>query len=140
MARIRFYGLEEYEKKLSKLSAGSEAMADKAICAGAGIITDKIRQNISMIPRVSGVTADGLRDGLGITPLKNDNGFLNRKIGFDGYNAKGEANQKMARMFNSGTSKIRKTPFITSAVSATRKVAEEEMARVLEEEIEKAMK
>ena len=103
MARIRFRGLEEYELKLSKLASGTKEAAGKAIYAGAKIITDKIRENIQTLPAqpdsygliayrnkwpapLTETAKRGLLEGLGITPMEDDNGFYNVKIGFDGYN------------------------------------------------------
>ena len=46
MARMTFNTGEEYALKLSRLAAGSEETAQKAIYAAADIVTDKIRENL----------------------------------------------------------------------------------------------
>lgn len=164
MARIRFRGLEEYELKLSKLASGTKEVAGKAIYAGAKIITDKIRENIQALPAhpdsygliayrnkwpapLTDTAKKGLLEGLGITPMEDDNGFYNVKIGFDGYNdlktrkyPKGQPNQLIARSIESGTSISEKRPFVTPAIRATRKQAEQAMADVIDEETKKIMK
>ena len=82
-----------------------------------------------------------LEASLGITPVAMDrDGFWNAKIGFDGYDAKGVPNQLKARVMESGTSTIRKRPFVRPAVNAKKKDAIEAMQRVIDEEIEKIMK
>ena len=140
MAYIRFKGLEEYERKLSQLErAYREQIAGKAIYEGAGLVADAIRSGIDGLPSKSGVTKQGLRDGFGITHLKDDKGYLNVKIGFDGYNAKGVPNVLMARLFESGKSHVQKHPFVRPAINRTKKEAEETMAEVIDEEIQKLM-
>lgn len=161
MAKITFPGLNDYELTISRLSKGVDDIAGKAIYAGAGIVADAIKENIKALPIVrgygtekdplpGGVTAPqkaGLIDGLGISPMQNDAGYLNVKIGFDGYNAtktekypQGQPNQLVARGVESGTSWKEKKPFIRPAINASKKRAEDEMARILDEEIEKITK
>ena len=169
MAKIMFRNLKEYELQLAHLRERTPEIAGKAIYAGAEIITDAIRANIEALPAVSdkaGLIAyqkkepapltetakKGLLDGLGITPMQDDNGFYNVKIGFDGpggehgYNdlrtekfPKGQPNVMIARSLESGSSIAPKRPFVRPAVNASRKAAEEAMAKVIDEEIEKIM-
>ena len=159
MAYIRFKGLEEYERKLSQLErAYREQIAGKAIYAGSAIVADAIKRGIEGLPVVTGygtqasplpggVTAvqkQGLADGLGIAKMQDDAGYLNVKIGFDGYNRtktkeypQGQPNQLVARGVESGTSWKQKHPFVRPAVNRSRKLAEAKMAEVLDEEIKK---
>lgn len=139
MAKIRFAGLEEYERRLSQLQTGSREIAGKAIYAGAEIVADAIRTNIQSLPSKTGTTKQGLLEGFGIAPLQDDSGYLNVKTGFNGYNAKGIPNALMARLFESGTSKVPKHPFVRPAVNASQKQAEAKMAKVLDQEIKKIM-
>lgn len=139
MARLRFQGLAEYERQLSQLQRGTDEIAGKAIYAGAKTVADAIKQNIQGLPSKTGTTRQGLLEGFGIAPLQDDYGYLNVKIGFDGYNAKGVPNALMARVFESGTSKVPKHPFVRPAINSSRKQAEAKMAAVLDEEIKKIM-
>ena len=139
MARIRFSGLEDYERQLSQLQRGTDEIAGKAIYAGAETVADAIKQNIQGLPSKTGTTRQGLLEGFGIAPLQDDSGYLNVKIGFDGYNAKGVPNALMARVFESGTSKVPKHPFVRPAINSSRKQAEAKMAEVLDAEINKIM-
>ena len=165
MAKVSFPGLAEYERKLSQLgNKSTDEIAGKAIYAGAKIITDKIRENIDALPAVNDVEGThawkagrdapltkkakrGLQEGLGISPLQNSAGFINVKIGFDGYNdlktkkyPKGQPNVLVARVTESGSSIADKHPFVRPAIRAAKAQAEEEMARVIDTEIEKFMK
>ena len=141
MAKMTFNMGEDYLKKLGALGAKSEETAVKAIQAGAGIVTDQIRKNLEANLAGSQESTGALAESLGITPVSTDrDGVINAKIGFDGYDEKGVPNQLKARVMESGTSKIQKRPFVRPAVNATKKVAEEAMQRVIDEEIEKTMK
>lgn len=167
MAKISFRNLEQYELRLAHLRDRTPEIAGRAISEGAAIVTDAIRANIQGLQAVSdkaGLIAyqkkgpapltetakKGLLDGLGITPMQDDNGFYNVKIGFDGPNGdhgyndlrtrkypKGQPNVLVARSLESGSSISPKRPFVRPAINASRKRAEAKMAEVLDEEIKK---
>ena len=158
MAKITFPGLNDYELMISRLSKNAADIAGRAIYTGAGIVADEIKSGIQSLPIVRGYgTAEnplpggvtqpqkqGLLDGLGIAPLQDDGGYLNVKIGFDGYNRtktekypRGQPNQLVARGVESGASWKKKHPFVRPAVNRSRKRAEAAMAEVLDEEIKK---
>lgn len=158
MAKITFPGLNDYELMISRLSKNAADIAGRAIYTGAGIVADEIKAGIQALPIVSGygtaekplpggvtkAQKDGLLDGLGIAPLQDDGGYLNVKIGFDGYNRtktekypRGQPNQLVARGVESGTSWKQKHPFVRPAINRSRKRAEAAMAEALDKEIEK---
>ena len=158
MAKITFPGLRDYELMLSKIESVSDDMIGRAVYEGAGIVAYAVKANIEALPIVTGygtsenplpggVTAvqkAGLREGFGISKLQDDSGYLNVKLGFDGYNRTktekypgGQPNQLVARGVESGTSWKQKKSFIRPAVNKTRKQAEQKMKDVLDEEISK---
>lgn len=158
MAKITFPGLRDYELMLSKIEGVTDDMIGRAVYEGAGIVADAVKANIEALPIVTGygtsenplpggVTAvqkAGLREGFGISKLQDDSGYLNVKLGFDGYNRTktekypgGQPNQLVARGVESGTSWKQKKSFIRPAVNKTRKQAEQKMKDVLDEEISK---
>lgn len=158
MAKITFKGLEEYELRLSRMGKETTRIAGAAIYEGAAIVADEIKKGIRGLPVVTGYGTEtnplpggvtsaqkqGLLDGLGIAPMQDQNGYLNVKIGFDGYNRtktdqypQGQPNQMVARGVESGTSWKQKRPFIRPAINATRKQAEAKMAEVIDNEIKK---
>lgn len=160
MANVKFPGLEEYEKKLAKLGKNATKVAGAAVYKGAGIVADEVREQIKTIPISfgygtpeapipAGVTPwqkQGLLDGMGVSPMENDKGYINVKIGFDGYNKtkteqypQGQPNQLIARAVESGTSFRQKSPFIRPAIRNSQARAEEAMAKVIDDEIEKIM-
>ena len=146
---------------LSRLEDATDDMIGRAVYAGAGIVADAVKQGIQSLPVVTGYGTDtnplpggvtaaqkaGLLDGFGISKLQDDSGYHNVKLGFDGYNRtrtemypQGQPNQLVARGVESGTSWKQKKPFIRPATTRSRKAAETEMKRVLDEEIEKIAK
>ncbi|MBD5169244.1 MAG: hypothetical protein HDT20_03870 [Oscillibacter sp.] len=132
---------EDYLKKLEALGDKSEETSVKAIQAGAGIVADQVRKNLETNLAGSEESTGALAASLGITPVSIDrDGMINAKIGFDGYDEKGVPNQLKARVMESGSSKVKKRPFIRPAVNATKKAAEEAMQKVIDEETEKIMK
>lgn len=155
MARFQFKGLAEYEKQLSRIGsvAAVRQIIGQVIYKGADIMADAIRKATEALPEVEssessrvflsnrkhgsgtsklrGVTSaqkKGLLDGLGITPLSEENSYYDRKIGFDGYNDDGQPNVMIARAVNSGTSFREKIPFVDQAVRQARPEAEQAMA------------
>jgi len=136
MARMAFKAGDDYALKLSRLSAGSDEIAKKAIYAAANIVADKIKDNLQGI--LSSEATGDLVASFGVTPItQDDDGNWNAKIGFDGYDANGTPNQIKARAIESGTSKQHKHPFVRPAVNATKKKAQAAMAEVIDEEIRK---
>jgi len=130
--------------------------------AGAQPVADEIRKSIEALPEdkfrrlkkgevfigVPRQQKQDLLDSLGITPPDIDfDGNTNTKIGFDGYGKiptkkypKGVPNQLLARAIESGSSVRKKTPFIRKAVNKSKKLAEAEMQKKLDEKIKIIMK
>ena len=136
MARTTFKAGDDFALKLSRLSTESNRIAKQAIYAGAKVVADEIKSNLegALSPEATG----DLVDSFGITTISRDrDGNWNAKLGFDGYDRNGVPNQLKARALESGTSKQTKRPFVRPAVNRTRKIAQAEMARVIDEEINK---
>ena len=164
MARMSVRGTEEYALKLSKLGKNSEAVAGKAIYEAAGIVADAVKVNLKALPAVNDVEnikayragrksqlsikqKEGLVQAFGITKISNDKGYYNVKLGFDGYNGiktkkypKGQPNQLVARVVESGSTYMDKTPFVRPALNASRAEALQKMQEVIDQEMNKIMK
>ncbi len=160
MARMEIRGFDELELRLSKLA--DPEISKEVVKAGAQPIADQIRKNLEGLPEDKfrylnkgevfvGVPKQQKKDllnSLGITPPDIDfDGNTNIKIGFDGYGKlptkkypKGVPNQLLARAVESGSSVRKKTPFIRKAVNKSKKLAEAEMQKKLDEKIEIIMK
>lgn len=155
-------GLDNYIAYLQKINLASEDMVGEAVYAMAKVVADKVRANIEALPAVSnaaniatykqGVSRlsepekQGLLEGFGVSAMQNDDGYMNVKLGFDGYNKvktkkypNGQPNALIARVTNSGSSYRQKTRFVDKAVAATRKPAEEAGQAKIDEKI-KAIK
>ncbi len=160
MPRFAFKAGDDYALKLSRLAAGSEEIAKRAIFAGAAIVTDELRNAIEALPeekfrylrgdQFTGVSKQHKKDllaSLGITPImRDDRGDWNAKVGFDGYgkmptakHKQGLPNQLLARAIESGSSVRRKQPFVRKTVKATKPRAEDAMASSVEADIQKIM-
>lgn len=161
MASITFKKGDEYLMKLSRLEAATvEKVCGPAIYDAAGLVADSIIFAFLQVPTderfgTSGTPAIGpkkaqkkaLYECYGITELEDDGtGFLNVKIGFDGYNdiktkswPNGQPNQLVARSIESGTSYMIKHPFVKEGVAVSRKKAREILKKDVEENIKKIM-
>lgn len=162
MARIEFNDGSDYMKKLEQLAAASKyEICGGAIYAGAAVVADSIRDELNRIPtdETTGTTSDpargpkqiqkeGLARSLGISKMRDDGtGRLDVKVGFDGYNRvktqkwpNGQPNQMVARSVNSGTSWMKKNPFVSKGTRKAKKPALEAMSKHVDESIQKIMK
>lgn len=161
MARFEFGGIDTYIQQLNKLQAATrDGVIGETVYAGAEVVADSVRSAIQALPVGSGQASGnelvdtvtlpqkaGLLDGFGISRMKDDNGFINVKLGFAGYNAtrtakypRGQPNALIARSVNSGTTFRKKTKFVDKAVNSARKSAETAMDAACSREIEKIMK
>lgn len=162
--RITFDGLKIYAKDIERLNKNSMSITGKAIYQGAKVIADEVKKNLNNTTTISngqalqawrkGVRAvltdsqkKNLIESFGVSKSQNDNGFINVKVGFDGYNdtvtkrwPKGQPNAMIARSLESGSSTFDKQPFVRPAVKAKEKQAIKEMEKVFDEEINKIMK
>lgn len=151
-------GLNSYIAYLQSIEAVTDEMIGEAVYDMAKVVADKVRANIQALPtvsneaniatykkgysRLSDKEKQGLLDGFGISPLQEDSGFVNVKLGFDGYNSvktkkypQGQPNALIARVTESGSSYREKTPFIRPAVNAARKPAEKAGQAKIDEKI-----
>lgn len=148
--------IDTYIADLTKLFNESEEICKRSAYEGARIVADKCRAGIEGLPvrsyskrsgMVSGVTAsqkEGLLSGLGIAHFRNDGGFINVKIGMDGYNStrtkqfpNGQPNALIMRSLESGTSFRSRNPVITRATNSAKGAAEAAIQRKMDEEIKK---
>lgn len=164
MAKIITRGAVEYGAALKMLEltwAGNNDILEKAARAGANPVADEIRKRLRSLPEDEyrflgpGEVFSGIPEGqkqdllasLGVTPADNHNGFVNVKIGFDGYGSfptraypNGIPNALIARATESGSSVRKKTPFIRPAVNSKKKEAVEEMDKYITSSLKKIFK
>lgn len=146
MPRIELKGLDDLAFVLNRLTDKSETAIKRAIYDGAGIMADAVRANIGSIR--SGGPSDwerrrreaqkaGLQEGLTTYEIENKGAVIEGGVGFDGYNSLEQANQMVARVFNSGTSFSSKQPFFDRAVRSSRYAARQAVIAGIENEISK---
>lgn len=151
MARMTIKGIDEYALKLSNFGKDAPEIAKKVVLAGANPIADEIRKNlVDNINDPSPVSKSGdaivkqnyrkssgdLLNSFGIAPPDVDrNGNTNTHIGFEGYDRNGVPNALKARAMESGTSKLKKRPFVRPAVNKMKEKAIKEMGKLLDDEI-----
>lgn len=153
-------GLESYIEYLQKINAVTDEMIGEAVYEMAKVVADKVRANIQALPaepkgkttvrvsnhwvmsKLSEEQKKGLLDGFGVSPMQDDGGYINVKLGFDGYNGvktkkypQGQPNALIARVTESGSSYREKTPFIRPAVNASKKQAEQAGKMKIDEKI-----
>ena len=102
--KITVLGAEEYALKLSRLGSASEGITKKAVYQAADVVADAVKANLQAMPvvdnnyniyayqqhkkaRMSEAQRDGLVESFGISRMQNDGGYINVKLGFDGYNS-----------------------------------------------------
>ena len=159
MAKWTMEGMSEYIAYLQSIASVTDEAIGAGVYAMAEVVADKVRANIQALPtvsneaniatyrqrysRLSDPEKQGLLDGFGVSPMQDDGGYKNVKLGFEGYNSvktkkypNGQPNVLIARVTESGSSYRQKTPFVRPAVNASRKEAlekgREAVDRVLE--------
>lgn len=155
MARFKVNpNLDKYNKQLEQLQLETrDKIIGEAVYKGAGIVADAVRANINGLrtsndfhKALTPKQKEGLLSGLGISRMKDENGFINVKIGFNGYNSirnkrypNGQPNALVARSIEKGTSTAPAQRFVAPAVKRAQSSAESAMQDVVESEINKIM-
>lgn len=142
MAKIEMKGLDEYTRAISQLALRSKLeVCGPAIHDAADVVADAIREEMEALPTDYGrggfmytlqgpnkVQKHHLLQSFGIAPLRDDNGFINVKLGWTGYNPirtkrwpRGQPNAMVARSVERGTSFMSANPFVKKAISKARK-------------------
>lgn len=136
MAKFRFEGIDQYITTLGRIGGKqAEKVIKYAVYPGAGIIADAIRDALAHHKD----TGD-LISSLTLATMRNDNGYINTKIMFDGYDSKGVPNAIKAAALESGTSRGQPaTHLITKAVNGARDRATEAMSHALDEKLGQIM-
>ena len=128
---------EDFAIKLSRLDTDIEAIAKKAIYAGAKIVADAMKVNLEAI--ISDKATGELVKAMGITPIGMLGSEWSAHIGFDGYDSNGVAFQLIARVLESGSSNDDrpKKPFVRKTLNQTKTKVAAAMQAVVEEEYQK---
>ncbi len=159
MAKWTMEGMSEYIAYLQSIANVTDEAIGAGVYAMAEVVADRVRANIQVLPtvsneaniatyrqgysRLSDPEKQGLLDGFGVSPMQDDGGYKNVKLGFDGYNSvktkkypNGQPNVLIARVTESGSSYRQKTPFMRTAVNASRKEALEKGREAVDQVLE----
>ena len=138
MAKFKFEGMDKYIESLEKIGPkGAEGILKYAVYPGAAVVADAIRSEIAINHHGYG----DLEESLSLANMRNDNGFINTKITFAGYDRKGTPNAIKAAVLESGRSDntIQATHFISKTVKSVTDRAISEMSKALDEKIGQIM-
>lgn len=155
----------KFVSDMKQLEMNVNDICEKAVYEGAGYLASKVKSALSDLPTeshtngkppyavdrqlssISSTQKKDLINSFGITPVRNDNGFIHHKIGFDGYGSyrtrsypQGIPNQLLARSLEKGTSFLKKNPVITRTVKAEKENTIKTMETKIKKEIERKLK
>lgn len=160
MAKWTTRGFDQYAAYLQRIGKNTPEIIGAGVYAMADVVANQVRENINQLPAVkneaniatyrkgysklSEPEKEGLLEGFGISKLQNDDGFINVKLGFDGYNSvktkkypKGQPNALIAQITDSGSSYREKTPFVDDAVKKSKKAALQKGRAAIDEKTSK---
>ena len=142
MAKVDFKMPEEFLLKVSRLAEKTDEIIPKVLEAGAEVVYDKVKSNLSSVvgknTKVESRSTGELESALGVSPAKQDrDGNFNVKIGFAEPRSDGGSNAKIANILEYGRHGQSPKPFLKPAKSRSRGACIEAMTNKLESEIEK---
>lgn len=162
MAKVKLIGIEAYIQQVKNIDNGTAKVCRAAVKAGAGVIADGIRQELtSDVAAVSDKMAlaayqhevktycsesqkKGLLKSFGISKITVKKGVYSAKVGFEGYNdvkterwPNGQPNALIAQSVESGRTWMIKQPFVRPTVKRLEKTALEAMKQAADKELEK---
>lgn len=164
MAKASLKGFDDFLASISAIGSNTESIAREALYNGADIMANAVKEELGAIPTVSdnyNLVAyksgakmklshrqkKGLVESMGIAKFKSEaNGKITTSIGFDGYNdiktkkyPKGQPNALIARVVESGSTYMDKTPFLRKATNKAKPTVEEKMKETAENRLRERM-
>ena len=151
---LTIFAYERAEKKLQSfikpsVYQGASFMSKKIVNALEALPTQDRKDGSGLPPfiakgkkveSISTIQKQDIINGFGIAPFENQNGFVNIKIGFDGYGSyktkrfpRGIPNVLIVRSLEKGTDFLKKNNVITKTVKSN----EKKTVKILEEEFNK---
>lgn len=142
MAKVNFKMPEDFLLKVSKLADKTDEILPRVLEAGAEVVYDKVKSNLSSVvgknAKYKSRSTGELESSLGISPAKQDkDGNFNVKIGFSEPRSDGGSNAKIGNILEYGKHGQAPKPFLKPAKSKTRKACIDAMTNRLESEVEK---
>lgn len=132
MAKISFDGLQKYAKEINALGGSVDKAAKYAVYPAAGYVRDQIKA-------ATPVDEGDLRDSVSLEKFTVGEDEVYTKIFFDGYDRNHVPNALKANAIESGTSRMKKRPFIRPTVNRTKAEAQRIMSEKLDEYFDNLM-
>ena len=146
---VQVEGMKEISDMLAKLGDKSTAAAASGLYDGAGVVAGEIQQkagSISTAPfhyavfitrEPSPEEKEIVQQGIGIAKFNKNGSEVNTSVGYGnaGYAmlaGKQKAVAQIANAINSGTSFMKKQPFVRNAVASARRKSEEAIVKTIE--------
>lgn len=140
MAKATWEMPDDFLMKVSKLADRTDEILPKVLEAGAEVVENKARSNLSAAigknTKLPSRSTGQLLSSLGTSPaLQDKNGDFNVKVGFSEPRSDGDSNAKIATILEYGKSGQPARPFLKPAKSASKNAAIEAMKAKLESEV-----
>ena len=140
MAKVDFKMPEEFLLKVSRLAEKTDEIIPKVLEAGAEVVYDKVKSNLSSVvgknTKVESRSTGELVGALGVSAARQDkNGDFNVKVGFSEPRSDGKANAMIAGVLEYGKHGQPAKPFLKPAKSASKNACIEAMKAKLESEV-----
>lgn len=140
MAKATWKMPDDFLMKVSKLADKTDEILPKVLEAGAEVVENKVRSNLSAAigknTKLPSRSTGQLLASLGTSPaLQDKNGDFNVKVGFSEPRTDGDSNAKIATILEYGKSGQLAKPFLKPAKSASKNAAIEAMKAKLESEV-----
>jgi len=142
MAKCTVQMPDDFLMKISRLGERTDEIIPKVLDAGAKIVEDKVRSNLSSVIG-SGTKEESRSTGqliaaLGTSKaLQDANGDFNVKVGFAENRTDGVSNAMLANIIEYGRHGQAPKPFLKRAKSQSKKACVQAMIDKLESEVEK---
>lgn len=140
MAKVSFQLPEGFLLRVSKLADKTDEILPKVLEAGAEVVYDKVKSNLSSVvgsnKKQKSRSTGELEGALGISPAKQDkDGNFNVKIGFAEPRSDGGSNAKVANNLEYGKSGQPPKPFLKPAKTKSKTDCIRAMESKLESEL-----
>ena len=142
MAKATIKMPEEFLLKVSRLGAKTDEILPRVLEAGAEIVEDKVRSNLTAVIskdlKEKSRSTGQLLSALGTSgALQDRNGDFNVKIGFAENRTDGKSNAMLANILEYGKHGQPAKPFLKLAKTSTKSACISAMVQKLDEEIDK---
>lgn len=137
---FEFEGIDNYVKQIEELGRSSSGIIKAGVYDGAAVAVEAVKESLRSV--VSAEATGDLEESVGLSSMREENGYIFTKIGFDGYDRKGVPNVIKARVLENGTSskEHKATHFVSKAIKKSKGAVETQIEVTINDRINKIMK